>query len=192
VNIDYHVVVEHNYYSVPYQLVHQPVAVRVAATTVEIFLKGRRIASHRRRGGRGQFATDPAHMPAAHRAHAEWTPSRLIAWAGTTGPATAEVVTAIMAAKPHPEQGYRACLGLMRLSKTHGAARMEAACTRASQLRAPSYRTVATILATGADRVPLADGPEAPVVLLPHANIRGHTYYTGEESRCSPIPLSTN
>jgi transposase len=192
VNIDYHVVVEHNFYSVPYQLVHQPVAVRVAATTVEIFLKGRRIASHRRRGGRGQFATDPAHMPAAHRAHAEWTPSRLIAWAGTTGPATAEVVTAIMAAKPHPEQGYRACLGLMRLSKTHGAARMEAACTRASQLRAPSYRTVATILATGADRVPLADGPEAPVVLLPHANIRGHTYYTGEESRCSPIPLSTN
>jgi transposase len=106
VNIDYPVVVEHNFYSVPYQLVHQPVAVRVAATTVEIFLKGRRIASHRRRGGRGQFATDPAHMPAAHRAHAEWTPSRLIAWAGTTGPATADLVTAILAAKPHPEQTF--------------------------------------------------------------------------------------
>jgi DNA replication protein DnaC len=125
VNIDYHVVVEHNYYSVPYQLVHQPVAVRLAAATVEIFLKGRRLASHRRRWGRGQFATEPAHMPAAHRAHAEWTPSRLIAWAGTTGPATADLVTAILAAKPHPEQGYRACLGLMRLSKTYGAERME-------------------------------------------------------------------
>jgi hypothetical protein len=159
VNIDYHVVVEHNYYSVPYQLVHQRVEVRLAAATVEIFLKGRRLASHRRRWGRGQFSTDPAHMPAAHRAHAEWTPSRLIAWAATTGPATAELVSAILAAKPHPEQGYRACLGLMRLSKRHGAARMEAACARARLLHAPSYRTVATILATGADRVPFGPSP---------------------------------
>jgi hypothetical protein len=192
VNIDYHVVVESNYYSVPYQLLHQRVEVRLAATTVEIFLKGRRIASHRRRWGRGQFSTDPAHMPAAHRAHAEWTPSRLIAWAGTTGPATAELVTAILAAKPHPEQGYRACLGLMRLSKLHGPERMEAACTRAAQLRAPSYRTVATILATGADRVPLADGPEPPAVLPPHPNIRGSAYYTREEPLCSLTRPSTN
>src|SRR5204862_6760061 len=124
VNIDYHVLVEHNYYSVPYQLVHQRVEVRLAATTVELFLKGRRIASHRRRRGRGDYATDPAHMPHAHRAHAEWTPSRLIAWAASTGPATAELVAAILAAKPHPEQGYRACLGLIRLGKRHGPARL--------------------------------------------------------------------
>jgi transposase len=192
VNIDYHVVAEYNYYSVPYQLVHQRIEVRLAAATVEIFLKGRRIASHRRRWGRGQFSTDPAHMPAAHRAHAEWTPSRLIAWAGTTGPATAELVTAVLAAKPHPEQGYRACLGLMRLSKSYGAERMEAACARASLLHAPSYRTVATILATGADRVPLADGPEPRAVLPAHANIRGSAYYTREESLCSLTPPSTN
>jgi transposase len=192
VNIDYHVVAAFNFYSVPYQLVHQRVEVRLAATTVEIFLKGRRIASHRRRSGRGHYATDPAHMPAAHRAHAEWTPSRLIAWAGTTGPATADLVTAILATKPHPEQGYRACLGLMRLSKRYGSERMEGACARAGQLRAPSYRTVATILATGADRVPLADGPEPLVVLPAHANIRGRAYYTREESRCSPTPPSTN
>ena len=159
--------VEHNYYSVPYQLVHQRVEVRLTATIVEIFLKGRRIASHRRRRGRGQYATDPAHMPHAHRAHAEWTPSRLIAWAETTGPATAALVTAILAAKPHPEQGYRACLGLMRLGKTYGAARLEAACARATQLRAPSYRTVHNILATGADRVPLADGRRAAVAAPP-------------------------
>src|SRR5262249_27711299 len=178
VNIDYHVVVEYNFYSVPYQLVHQRVEVRLAAATVEIFPKARRIAAHRRLWGRGQFATDPAHMPAAHRAHAEWTPSRLIAWAGTTGPATAELVTAVLAAKPHPEQGYRACLGLMRLSKHHGVERMEAACARASHLRSPSYRTVATILTTGADRVPLADGSEVPAVLPVHANIRGRAYYT--------------
>ncbi len=192
VNIDYHVVAESNYYSVPYQLVHQRVEVRLAAATVEIFLKGRRIASHRRRGGRGQFSTDPAHMPAAHRAHAEWTPSRLIAWAGTTGPATAELVTAILAAKPHPEQGYRACLGLMRLSKSYGPERMEAACTRAGQLHAPSYRTVATILATGADRVPLADGPTSPAVRPPHPNLRGSAYYTREEAPCLLTPPSTN
>jgi transposase len=192
VNIDYHIVVEANYYSVPYQLVHQRVEVRLAAATVEIFLKGRRLASHRRRRGRGQCATDPAHMPAAHRAHAEWTPSRLITWAGTTGPATAALVTAMLAAKPHPEQGYRACLGLMRLSKRYGPARMEAACTRALQLHAPSYRTVATILATGADRVPLADEPEAPAVLPPHANIRGRAYYTPEEPLCLLTPPSTN
>jgi transposase len=192
VNIDYHVVAESNYYSVPYPLVHQRVEVRLAAATVEIFLKGRRIASHRRRGGRGQCSTDPAHMPAAHRAHAEWTPSRLIAWAGTTGPATAELVTAILAAKPHPEQGYRACLGLMRLSKSYGPERMEAACTRAGQLHAPSYRTVATILATGADRVPLADGPTSPAVRPPHPNIRGSAYYTREEAPCLLTPPSTN
>ena len=97
-----------------------------------------------------------------------------------------------LAAKPHPEQGYRACLGLMRLSKTHGVERMEAACARASQLRAPSYRTVATILATGADRVPLADGPEPSSVLPSHANIRGRAYYTREESLCLRTPPSTN
>src|SRR5712691_1629244 len=149
VNIDYHVLVEHNYYSAPYQLVHQRVEVRLAATTVELFLKGRRVASHRRRWGRGGYATEPAHMPHAHRAHAEWTPSRLSTWADTTGPATAEFVAALLASKPHPEQGYRACLGVMRLSKSYGAARVDAACARALHLGAPSYRTVQNILASG-------------------------------------------
>ena len=112
VNIDYHIEVAHNYYSVPYQLVHQRVEARLTATTVEVFFKGRRIASHRRLTGRGQPSTQPEHMLHAHRAHAEWTPSRLIAWAAKTGPATAQVVTDILATRPHPEQGYRACLGL--------------------------------------------------------------------------------
>ncbi len=190
VNIDYHVVVEHNYYSVPYQLLHQRVEVRLTATIIELFLKGRRVASHRRRRGRGEYATDPAHMPHAHRAHAEWTPSRLIAWAATTGPATAELVAAILVAKPHPEQGYRACLGLMRLGKRSGAARLEAAAARATQLGAPSYRTVQNILASGVDRVPLAERP-APSLPV-HPNIRGSVYYTREETLCSLTPPSTN
>jgi transposase len=107
---------------------------RLTATTVEVFLKGRRIASHRRLAGRGQPSTQPEHMPPAHRAHAEWTPSRLIAWAAKTGPATAQVVTKILASRPHPEQGYRACLGLLRLGQRYGTERLEAACARAAQL----------------------------------------------------------
>ena len=193
VNIDYHVLVERNYYSVPYQLVHQRVEVRLGATTVELFLKGRRVASHRRHGGRGQYATESAHMPHAHRAQAEWTPSRLISWAETTGPATAALVAALLASKPHPEQGYRACLGLMRLSKTYGAARMDAACARALHLGAPRYRTVQNILASGADRIALPDA-SAPAPRLPvHPNIRGRAYYTGEETTpCWLTPPSTN
>jgi transposase len=192
VNIDYHVAVEFNYYSVPYQLVHQRVEVRRTVPVIELFLKGRRIASHRRRHGRGEYATDPAHMPPAHRAHAEWTPSRLVAWAATTGPATAELVTAILAAKPHPEQGYRACLGLMRLGKAHGAARLEAAAARATWLGAASYRTVQNILASGLDRVPLAAGPAPSPALPVHPNIRGSAYYTREEPLCLLTPPSTN
>lgn len=192
VNIDYHVAVEHTYYSVPYQLVHQRVEVRLTVATVELFLKGRRLASHRRRWGRGAYATDPAHMPAAHRAHAEWSPSRLITWAETTGPATAALVTAILAAKPHPEQGYRACLGIMRLSRTHGPERVEAAAARAIRLGAPAYRTVQHILAAGLDRVPLADGSDAMPALPVHPNIRGRTYYSREETLCSLTPPSTN
>jgi transposase len=191
VNIDYHVAVEHNYYSVPYQLLHQRVEVRLTATIVELFLKGRRVASHRPHRGRGAHATDPAHMPHAHRAHAEWTPSRLIAWAATTGPATAALVVAILGAKSHPEQGYRACLGLMRLGKRYGAARLEAAAARAAQLGAPSYRTVQNILASGVDRVPLAERPASPS-LPGHPNIRGSAYYTTEETLCSLTPPSTS
>jgi hypothetical protein len=132
-------------------------------------------------------------MPHAHRAHAEWTPSRLIAWAETTGPITAQLVATILATKPHPEQGYRACLGLMRLSKAHGPARLDAAAARALALGAPSYRTVQNILASGVDRVPLADGTSAAPPPLPaHANIRGRDYYTREETLCLLTPPSTN
>ena len=105
----------------PYQLVHARVDTRATAATIEVFCKGRRVASHVRRPGRGQFATLVEHMPRAHRAHAEWTPSRLIAWAEQTGPATGRLVAGILERRPHPEQGYRACLGLMRLGRAHGA-----------------------------------------------------------------------
>ena len=178
VNIDYHIEVAHNYYSVPYQLVHQRVEARRTATTVEVFLKGRRIASHRRLTGRGQVSTQPEHMPHAHRAHAEWTPSRLITWAAKTGPATAQVVSDILASRPHPEQGYRACLGLLRLGQRYGSERLDAACARAMQLGAPRYRTVQNILATGLEHLPLEEPASGSVPVIPiHANLRGAAYY---------------
>jgi len=105
VNIDYHVAFEHNFYSVPYQLIHERVDVRATHSTVELLFKSKRVASHQRLRGRGQYATHNEHMSRAHRAHAEWTPSRLIAWAGKTGPATAYLVKRIMENRPHPEQG---------------------------------------------------------------------------------------
>ncbi len=189
VNIDYHIEVAHHYDSVPYQLVHQRVEARLTSATVEVFFKGRRVASHRRLSGRGQASTQSEHMPHAHRAHAEWTPSRLIAWAAKTGPATAQVVTDILAARPHPEQGYRACLGLLRLGTRYGTERLEAACARAAQLGASRYRTVQNILATGLDRVPLDEPSRCPRVIPLHPNLRGAAYYTGPD-RETPEPAA--
>jgi transposase len=176
VNIDYHVEIAHNFYSVPYQLVHERVDARFTASTVEVFFKGRRVASHARLTGRGRFATLVEHMPRAHRAHAEWTPSRLIAWAEHTGPATGRLVAGILERRPHPEQGYRACLGLMRLGREHGADRLEAACLRAERLRSYRFRTVEHILRHQQDRLPLEEpAPARPA--LTHENVRGATYY---------------
>ena len=181
VNIDYHVEVAHNYYSVPYPLVGERVEARATATTVEVFFRSRRVASHARSSGRGQYATRPEHMPASHRAHAEWTPSRLIAWAEKTGPATGHVVEEILRSRPHPEQGYRSCLGILRLAQRHGASRVEAACARAERLRAESYKTVKNILASGLDTLPWDEPDEAPPTLPAHDNIRGASYYQKED-----------
>ena len=183
VNIDYHVEVDHNFYSVPYQLVHERVEARATQTTVEVFFNGRRVASHARLTGRGRFSTLLAHMPRAHRAHAEWTPSRLIAWAEQSGPATGRLVAGILEHRPHPEQGYRACLGLMRLGRVHGVDRLEAACHRAERLRSYRYRTVEHILLNQQDRLPLDESAPARPALT-HENLRGAAYYADQEDLC--------
>jgi transposase len=123
-------------------------------------------------------------MPAAHRAHAEWTPSRLIAWAERTGPATGRLVAGILERRRHPEQGYRACLGLLRLGRRHGDARLDAACARAERLEAYSYQVVQNILARGQDRLPLDDAPDADRAPILHDNLRGAPYYTRKEPVC--------
>jgi transposase len=177
VNIDYHVEFDDNYYSVPHALVRQEVELRVTRGSVEVLASGRRVASHPRSYRGGHYETLPEHMPAAHRAHAQWSPGRLITWAATVGTATAELVKRLLMEKAHPEQGYRSCLGLMRLARTHGHARMEAACTRALAIGAHRYRSVASILEKGLDRQPLAPPAQAELALPDHANVRGPTYY---------------
>jgi transposase len=164
VNIDYHIDHERSYYSVPHQLVGHHVDVRAAEHTVEMFFSGDRVASHRRSHIKGSFSTQDAHMPEGHRAHRAWTPQRLVDWAARTGPATAELVEAIMDGRPHPEQGYRSCLGIMRLSGRYESHRMEAACRRTLAIGARSYRSVESILAHGLDAVPLpGNQPPSPL-----------------------------
>lgn len=175
VNLDYHVAFAFNFYSVPYQYAHQVVDVRATSSTVEIFLGGRRLSSHGRLHGKYEYSTLKEHMPHAHREHAGWPPSRILSQAKTVGPATAALVGAIMDNRPHPEQGFRACLGILRLAREYGNERIEKACKRALAFRCLSYRSVASILERRLEDLPL---PECPSVSLPrHENIRGGTYY---------------
>lgn len=176
VNIDYHVVAERHYYSVPHQLAGEQVDVRLSALCVEILYKNRRVASHIRSYEEGGFTTNRDHMPQSHREHLEWTPSRIISWAAKTGPNTSLLVKKIMESRPHPQQGYRSCLGIIRLSGTYTQERVEAAAVRALRANATSYRSVRSILEKGLDKLPLKD---TPAYSEPeHTNIRGRDYYS--------------
>ena len=177
-SIDYHITVDRHPYSVPYQLIHERVEARYTASIVEVYYKGLRVTSHRRRYDH-KPSTLSEHMPSAHRAHAEWTPSRLISWAEKTGPKTRRLVEEIMKRWPHPEQGYRACLGLMSLGRRSGAERLEAASARALHLQSYSYRTVKNILSSAQDRLPFGDTETPPTPH--HDNIRGAAYYADAE-----------
>lgn len=182
VNIDYHVEVEHHYYSVHHALVHEQLEARVAAGTVELYRNGDRVAAHRYSPVRGSFTTEPAHMPKAHQQHLQWTPGRMIHWAQQIGPMTGLLVEAILAERPHPEQGYRSCLGIIRLQKRYGTERLEQACARAHAARARSYKHVDSILRNGLDRLPALDAPKNTAASdtaapLAHEHVRGERYY---------------
>jgi transposase len=182
VNIDYHVEHDDHFYSVPYQLRYEKdpvVDLRVTATTIEVLHKGRRVASHARSYVKYQHTTLAEHMPEAHRKHLQWTPSRIVSWAGKVGPSTQTLVEKILVSRRHPEQGYRTCLGLLRLTKKYGDDRVEAASARALATRAYSYRHVKSILEHGLDRqavLPTSDDA-TPSVPVEHENIRGAKYY---------------
>jgi len=177
VNIDYHIEVDHHYYSVPFRLLRERLDVRLTATTVEALHKGERVAAHVRSYVRGTHTTLREHMPPEHQQYADWSPSRFIQWAGKTGTATAQLVEKIMAARTYPEQGYRACMGIIHLGQHYEPKRVEAAAKRAIQYNTCSYKSVSAILAAGLDRQP--DSGEAPrqLTLPEHGNIRGRGYY---------------
>jgi transposase len=178
VNIDYHVVVNGNYYSVPYSLVGQHVTVRLTVNAVEILHRSCRVAAHPLfRTGKGQYATIPEHRPRSHQKHLEWTPGRLIEWATKTGPACGNVVRRILEERPHPESGYRSCLGIFRLTRAYGTERMEAACRRALATDTCSYRSLKSMLKHGIDRLP--SDPQVIIPTRPPRNdtVRGPQYY---------------
>ena len=179
VNIDYHVEVDGHYYSVDHSLLHAKAEARATATTVEIYVNGARHTSHVRSYARGRHTTKPEHMPKAHQKHLEWTPTRIVAWAASVGPKTAVLARAILDERAHPEQGYRSCLGILRLGKRYGNERLEAACARAVAAGARSYRHVDSILKKGLDRLPPTPAARATETRPPveHENIRGRDYY---------------
>jgi len=178
VNIDYHVELDKHYYSVPYTLRGEDVELRYTTATVEALYKGKRVASHRRSYQPGGHTTNPDHMPKAHREHLEWSPSRLMRWGSRIGPETGKLVRQIMESKPHPEQGYRSCLGLLRLEKKYGVDRLEAACGRALRAGACSYRHVSSILKNKMDQLPPEVSNQETLALpIEHDNVRGADYY---------------
>lgn len=192
VNIDYHVDVTGHYYSVPHSLVGQKVEARFTATTVECFCKGKRVAAHARATRRGGHTTVAEHMPESHRKHLQWTPGRLLNWGLAIGPATRDVVRWQLEHRPHPEQGYRACLGLLNLAKQFTPARLEAACRRALAIGSPTRKSIKSILDAKLDTHPeLFPAAEQPPVATPptHGNVRGAEYFrattTGDTEPCS-------
>ncbi|MCP5188091.1 MAG: IS21 family transposase [Pseudomonadales bacterium] len=176
VHIDYHVAVEGHYYSAPYALIKREVDVRITRNTIECFHRGNRVASHVRSHHKGRHTTDPSHMPESHRQAGEWSPERLMRWASKTGPATAKLIQTVLGSRKHPQQAYRACLGILRLGKAYGDDRLEAACRRALTLGSCRYKSIESILKHRLDEQPLDEQQE---LALPdtHDNIRGPAYY---------------
>lgn len=173
---DYHVELHGHFYSVPFRLIRQVLDARITDTTVELFHNGQRIAAHPRSPAKARHTTLPDHMPSAHRRYASWTPSKIASFASDIGPATAALVETIMRIKPHPEQGFRACLGILRLARSYGPLRLEAACRRGLTIGATTYGSIASILKNGLDRA-FHEDVAAEADPLHHANIRGQSYY---------------
>jgi transposase len=182
VSIDYHISVHlgdrrFHYYSVPYTLVGSQTRVRIAIDTVEVFCHGQRVAAHVRDDTINGYSTQSEHMPASHKRYAEWTPSRLLRWAGKTGPSCQALATAILESRPHPEQGFRSCIQLIKLGSQYGTDRLERACKRALSLDMLTTRAVKNMLASNHDRLPEVEQSQALLPLNEPSHIRGSAYY---------------
>jgi len=179
VNIDYHIEVEKSYYSAPYKLLHQKVEAKYNEHTVEVYHKGQRVASHLRTLSKGKFVTDDTHRPPEHIKYLEWTPERIRHWGQTIGTNTEHLMEKIMSSGRHVEHGYRACLGILRLSKKYSPQRLEKACARALYIGGISYRSVKSILKNHLDEQEITSEKISSKSIM-HENIRGGEYYRGE------------
>ncbi len=160
----------------------------MSAHTIEIYRKGKRVASHMRIRKKGGFSTIREHMPKNHQHYAEWTPERLIQWAEDTGGQTALMIERILSSRPHPQQGFRSCLGIMNLGKSFGEVRLEAACKRALALNAIGYVSIKSILKNGLDNQPIPENSyRLRELIIDHENIRGSHYYTECKSEGEPL-----
>jgi len=176
VNVDYHIEVERHYYSVPHTLIKKKIDVRITPHTIECFYKSKRVASHLRSSHKGRHSTIKEHMPESHQKWAQWTPDRFIRWAAKIGPHTQRLIENVLNSRAHPQQGFRSCLGILRLAKSYGDDRLEAASQRALSIGGTSYRSVESILKHNLDQRPLPDqsSKDQPIA---HINIRGARYY---------------
>ena len=173
VNLDYHVEIEKHFYSVPFRLLREQVDARITAKTVEIFHRGKLVAVHARSQRPYRPTTVPDHMPSSHRRYRDWTHERILREATAIGADTVALTEIILRSRPHPEQGFRSCIGILGLAKRYGAERLDAACARALTLGTRSYSSVAAILKNAQERKQTS--PEHPSLF--HENIRGPGYY---------------
>ena len=176
VSVDYHIEVDRHFYSVPYKLIKKQIDVRITATTIECIYNNTRVASHIRSYQQGHHTTVKEHMPKSHQKMADWTPDRFIRWSKKIGPQTTLLITSVLSSRPHPQQGFRTALGILRLAKSYGDDRLEAACKRAMAIGSTSYRSVASILKHGLDQKPMGE-PERDKPAIVHTNVRGSQYY---------------
>ena len=156
-------------------ILREKVWARITARTVEVFYRGKRIAAHVRTSSNRKHTTVREHMPSSHRRYADWTPERIRRQAGAIGRHTSALVEIILRERTHPEQGFRACVGILRLAKTYGRERLEDACSRALEIGARSYSSVNSILKNNLDRRRPAMPADGPAIA--HDNIRGPTYF---------------
>jgi transposase len=176
VNVDYHIEVKRHYYSVPHLLIKKQIDVRMTSNTIECFYNNQRVASHIRNDRKGWHTTVEEHMPKSHQKMAEWTPERFIRWAKKIGPKTTQLIMGVLSSRPHPQQGFRSALGILRMGKSYGDHRLEAACKRALIIGSSSYRSVASILKHGLDQKTIAKSSNEKSAIV-HANVRGSKYY---------------
>ena len=179
VNIDYHVAFDGSFYSVPHQLVQKQVEIRATDTVVEVFRLHERIASHRRSYRQGSFTTNFDHRPVSHQEHLKWTPERIVRWAAQKGPDVALFIQSLISSKAHPEQGYRAAVGVIRLADKYGQDRLSKACSKALSVGSPSYHTVKNMLQNKMENVePLKRSEKTNLTFISNRNVRGPDYYS--------------